>query len=106
MADEKTTNTRLMRDKFHSHKKTYMEYQILLSENGTEITINTEPKQTIRVGDMVYQEDLPKWGPKKVKKFFYPDNSSDVIYVQFDEGYGCNDGCLPVINITKRNPNT
>lgn len=62
---------------------------------NSDFTVTLEDGSVLEVGDMVKQDDLRQWGPKKIKKFFFPEGSEN-LYAQFDEGYGCNDGCLPV----------
>lgn len=79
-----------------------MAYTIEISSDLTHY-VRLDSGEKISVGDMVYQDDLWQWGPKKIKKFFFPEGN-EILYAQFDEGYGCNDGCLPVTTITKIKP--
>lgn len=67
-----------------------MEYTL-----NSDYTVTLSDGEVLKVGDMVVQDDLKNWGPKKIKKFFFPDGN-ETLYAQFDEGHGCNDGCLPV----------
>lgn len=81
-----------------------MKYSVEIGEDN-EIMVRNTNGELLRKGDMVYDPDLPQYPSRKIKKFFYPERS-EVLYVQFDQGYGSNDGCLPVGDLTKTKPSS
>lgn len=72
---------------------------------NSDFSVTLEDGSVLKVGDMVTQDDIPQWGPKKIKKFFFPEGS-ETLYAQFDEGYGSNDGCQGVKCLVLASPNT
>lgn len=73
-----------------------------INKDGS-VSFRTITGELLSSGDMVYDPGLPQYPPRKIKRFFYPDRS-ETLYVQFDQGYGSNDGCLPVNDLTKKTP--
>lgn len=75
---------------------------VQINQDGS-FSFRTSKGELLNAGDMVYDPDLKQHPARKIKRFFYPEGS-ETLYVQFDQGHGSNDGCLPAFDLTKIPP--